>query len=86
MIWLGIIVGFTVGVVFITLCYMPLVDKMQMLEQKLLCDQQLIDDAIKALQVVENENRHLRTDLEVMHRMASREVYKQFFDAPYRSN
>jgi len=31
MIWIGIIIGFATGVVFITLCYTPLVDKVKAL-------------------------------------------------------
>jgi uncharacterized membrane-anchored protein YhcB (DUF1043 family) len=86
MVWLGIIIGFVTGVVVITLLYAPLVDKVEMLQQKLLREQQLIDDAIKTLTACEKQNEHLRQDLTVMQRMVPRELYAQFFDGPYRDN
>jgi hypothetical protein len=86
MLWLGIIIGFSVGVVFITLLYTPLVDKVNALQDKLLREQQLIDDAIKTLTDCEKQNEHLRQDLTVMQRMVPRELYAQFFDGPYRDN
>lgn len=84
MIWLGIIIGFCAGVVFITLLYTPLVDKVEMLKQKGIRDQELIDEAIKAIHAAEYQNLHLRKDLEVMQRFVPREIYAEFFDAPYR--
>jgi uncharacterized membrane-anchored protein YhcB (DUF1043 family) len=85
MIWLGIIIGFVTGVVFITLCYTPLVDKVQMLEQQLVHNQQLIDDAAKALVAFERENECLKSDIHVMQRMMPPEIYARLFDAPYRN-
>lgn len=85
MLWLGIIIGFCVGVVFITLCYTPLVDKVNALQAKLLSDQVLIDDAVKTLRDLETRNAHLQKDLELVQRWIPREVLAQFFDAPYRN-
>jgi hypothetical protein len=85
MIWLGIIVGFVTGVVFITLCYMPLVDKVNALEAKLRCEQQLIDEAAKVLAAIERENECLKSDLHVMQRMMPPELYARLFDSPYRN-
>jgi hypothetical protein len=85
MIWLGIIIGFCVGVVFITLCYVPLVDKVNALQKKLMADQALIDDAITAVQNLEARNERLRKDLELVQKWIPREVLAQFFDAPYRN-
>jgi uncharacterized membrane-anchored protein YhcB (DUF1043 family) len=86
MIWLGIIIGFAVGVVFTTLLYTPLVDKVNMLEAKLLRDKKLIDEAIAAVAKYERDNARLISDLEVMQRMMPKELYAQFYDAPYRDN
>jgi hypothetical protein len=85
MIWLGIIIGFCVGVVCITLLYMPLVDKVNALQDKLVSDQLLIDDAVKMLRDLEERNEHLRKDLELVQKWIPREVLAQFFDAPYRN-
>jgi hypothetical protein len=85
MIWLGIIIGFCVGVVVITLCYTPLVDKVNALQKKLIADQALIDDAITAVQNLEARNERLRKDLELVQKWIPREVLAQFFDAPYRN-
>jgi predicted RNase H-related nuclease YkuK (DUF458 family) len=41
MIWLGIIIGFVTGVVVVTLCYTPLVDKVKSLEQRLIRETEL---------------------------------------------
>jgi hypothetical protein len=73
-IWIGIIVGFVTGVVFITLCYTPLVEKVKLLEQKLLRDQELIDEALKTLRCYERQNNILRDDLEQVHRLRSMEL------------
>ena len=86
MIWLGIIIGFCAGVVFATLCYTPLVDKVKLLEERMLRDKQLIDDAVTAVQKLERDNARLLSDLEVMQRMMPKELYAQFYDAPYRDN
>jgi hypothetical protein len=85
MIWLGIIIGFCVGVVFITLCYIPLVDKVNALQDKLVSDQVLIDDAVNTLRALEERNEHLQKDLELVQKWIPREVLAQFFDAPYRN-
>ena len=74
-----------VGVVFITLLYTPLVDKVNALQEKLVSDQALIDDAVKTLRDLETRNEHLRKDLELVQRWIPREVLAQFFDAPYRN-
>jgi hypothetical protein len=84
-IWIGIIIGFAVGVVFITLCYIPLVDKVNALQEKLVRDQQLVDDAVTTLRALEERNEHLRKDLELVQKWIPREVLAQFFDAPYRN-
>jgi hypothetical protein len=85
MIWLGLIIGFCIGVVFITLCYVPLVDKVNALQAKLVSDQVLIDDAVNTLRALEERNEHLRKDLELVQKWIPREVLAQFFDAPYRN-
>ena len=85
MIWIGIVIGFCIGVVFITLCYTPLVDKVNALQAKLVSDQVLIDEAMKALRALETRNEHLRKDLELVQKWIPREVLAQFFDAPYRN-
>ena len=84
--WIGIIIGFAAGVIVITLCYTPLVDKVKTLEQKMIRDKDLIDEALKTLRAYENQNNYLRVDLEQMQRLVSPEAYAQFFDAPYRDN
>jgi hypothetical protein len=84
-IWIGIIIGFTAGVVVATLCYTPLVDKVKMLEQMRICDTELIDDAIKTLRAYERQNAILRTDLDQMQRLLPPEAYARFFDAPYNN-
>lgn len=80
MIWIGIITGFSVGVVFITLLYTPLVDKVKLLEQKLIRDKELIDEFVKTLHAYEKQNDLLRTDLELMQRIVPPEVYARFYD------
>jgi uncharacterized membrane-anchored protein YhcB (DUF1043 family) len=83
MIWIGIIVGFVTGVVLVTLCYTPLVDKVKTLEQKLIRDKDLIDEAIKTLRHYENQNNILRADLKQLQALVPPEVYARFFHAPY---
>ena len=85
MIWLGIIIGFCVGVTLVTLLYAPLVDKVHALEKKLMIDQELIDDAIVAIKKCQAQNHHLLFDLEQMERLLPPEVYATFFDAPYKN-
>jgi hypothetical protein len=84
-IWIGIIIGFVTGVVVVTLCYTPLVDKVKTLEQIGKRNQELIDDAIKALRCFERENECLKSDLKQMMRLLPPEAYARFFDAPYKS-
>jgi hypothetical protein len=84
-IWIGIIIGFTAGVVVATLCYTPLVDKVKSLEMSMLRNKELMDDAIKTMRAYENQNNHLRIDLEQMQRLMPPEIYARFFDAPYNS-
>jgi flagellar motor component MotA len=86
MIWYGIIIGFCAGIVLATLCYTPLVDKVKLLEERMVRDKQLIDEAVSAVQKYERDNAHLVSDLEVMQRMMPKELYAQFYDAPYRDN
>ena len=80
MTWIGIIIGFAVGVVFITLCYTPLVDKVKALEQRMLRDKELIDEFIKTLRCYETQNDALRSDLDVMQRMVPPEVYARWYN------
>ena len=56
MLWCGIIIGFCAGVVFATLCYTPLVEKVKLLEERMLRDKKLIDDAITSVQKYERDN------------------------------
>ena len=83
MIWLGIIVGFAAGVVFVTLLYTPLVDKVKLLEEKERHYRKTVDDAIATVQKYERDNAWLASDLKQMERLISPEAYAQFFDAPY---
>lgn len=85
MIWIGIIVGFATGVVFITLCYTPLVDKVKLLEAKLNRDRDLVNEAIKAMRQFERENECLKADLKVLRGMVTPEIYAKFFDAPFNN-
>ena len=85
MIWIGIIIGFATGVVFITLCYTPLVDKVKALEQRMLRDKELIDEFVKTLRCYETQNDALRSDLDMMQKLMPPEVYARYFDAPFNN-
>jgi hypothetical protein len=84
-IWLGIIIGFVTGVVFITLCYIPMVDKVDELKHKLIRYQELMDQANKTLSRFECENECLKSDVRVLQRMVPPELYARLFDSPYRN-
>jgi hypothetical protein len=85
MIWLGIIIGFSAGVVLVTLCYTPLVDKVKELEQSERRYRKLLDEALASVQRYERDNAWLASDLKQMGRLISPEAYARFFDAPYKS-
>jgi len=85
MIWLGIIIGFCAGVVFVTLCYTPLVEKVKVLEQSERRYRKLCDEALAAVQQYERDNAWLASDLKQMERLVSPEDYARFFDAPYKT-
>jgi hypothetical protein len=85
MIWLGIIIGFAAGVVVVTLCYTPLVEKVKVLEQSERRYRKLMDEALETLQQYERDNAWLASDLKQMERLVSPEDYARFFDAPYKS-
>jgi hypothetical protein len=85
MFWLGIIIGFAAGVVVVTLCYTPLVEKVKVLEQSERRYRKLMDEAIATLKRYERDNAWLASDLEQMERLLPSEAYARFFDAPYKS-
>jgi hypothetical protein len=84
MIWLGIIIGFCAGVVVVTLCYTPLVEKVKVLEEREESYRKRTLEALAAVQMYERDNAWLASDLKQMERLVSPEAYARFFDAPYR--
>jgi hypothetical protein len=84
-IWIGIIIGFAAGVIVLTLCYTPLVEKVKLLEEHERQYRKLLDEALATLQQYERDNVWLASDLKQMERLISPEAYARFFDAPYKS-
>jgi hypothetical protein len=59
----GLVVGFVIGVVLVTLAYAPLGNRIVMLEQKVVREVDLRNEAITAIREYENENYRLRSEI-----------------------
>jgi uncharacterized membrane-anchored protein YhcB (DUF1043 family) len=60
---LGLVVGFVIGVVLVTLAYAPLGNRIVRLEQKLAREIDLRNEAIEAIRAYESENYMLRSEI-----------------------